>query len=85
MRVVRVSGTIKKSEEEAIRRDRIAILRAKGEMEGKSAGTLEALLGPAERKDGTSASRKRGKGIASIEDVDDKNEEGIESGSDEMV
>ncbi len=42
MQVVRVSGTIKKAEEEAIRRARAAILRAKRE---SGEGSLDGLLG----------------------------------------
>lgn len=42
IQVVRVSGTIKKSEEEAIRRARAAILRAKRE---SGEGTTDGLLG----------------------------------------
>ena len=49
MRVVRVSGTIRKSEEEAIRRARANILKAKRDTsDGKAGvgelGALEALL-----------------------------------------
>lgn len=42
MQVVRVSGTIKKAEEEAIRRARDAILKAKREA---GEGTLDGLMG----------------------------------------
>ena len=42
MRVVRVSGTVRKAEEEAIRRARMAILKAKGEM---GVEALTAMLG----------------------------------------
>ena len=48
MQVVRVSGTIKKAEEEAIRRARLTILRAKREAcEGATDG-LTAILGQPE-------------------------------------
>ncbi|KAK0722086.1 Rpp14/Pop5 family-domain-containing protein [Lasiosphaeria miniovina] len=43
-RVVRVSGTIRKVEEEAVRRAKLLILAAKREMAGKSSGALDALL-----------------------------------------
>lgn len=43
--VVRVSGTIKKCEQEAIRRARGAILRAKGEG-SEATGVLRAVLSP---------------------------------------
>ena len=45
MQVVRVSGTIKKSEEEAIRRARAAILKAKREAVGSATEGLDAILG----------------------------------------
>lgn len=46
-RVVRVSGTIRKIEEEAVRRARIFIRAAKEEMAGKgSLGAVDALLRP---------------------------------------
>lgn len=44
-RVVRVSGTIRKVEEEVIRRAKGLILAAKEEMAGKSAVALDALFG----------------------------------------
>lgn len=43
--VVRVSGTIKKVEEEAIRRAKQLILAAKDEMAGKETNTLNSLFG----------------------------------------
>lgn len=43
-RVVRVSGTIKKAEEEAIRRARDMLLRAKREMGETTDATLDGLL-----------------------------------------
>lgn len=44
-RVVRVSGTIRKAEEEAIRRARTMMLRAKRELGDQNAATLESILG----------------------------------------
>lgn len=44
-RVVRVSGTIKKVEEDAIRRAKQLILAAKDEMVGKEAAALNSLFG----------------------------------------
>ncbi|KAM7217061.1 Rpp14/Pop5 family domain containing protein [Rhypophila decipiens] len=53
-RVVRVSGTIRKVEEDAIRRARLLILAAKREMAGEKAGTaLDALFGGSGGKDMT--------------------------------
>jgi ribonuclease P/MRP protein subunit POP5 len=46
-RVVRVSGTIRKAEEEAIRRARAMMLRAKWELGDQSSTTLESILGKA--------------------------------------
>lgn len=45
-RVVRVSGTVRKAEEEAVRRARLLVLAAKEEIAGKSSSTnaLGALL-----------------------------------------
>ncbi|KAK1750981.1 hypothetical protein QBC47DRAFT_90242 [Echria macrotheca] len=49
-RVVRVSGTIRKVEEEAVRRARLFVLAAKQEMSGKaSSAALDALLRPKDR------------------------------------
>ena len=45
MQVVRVSGTIKKSEEEAIRRAKTAILKARKEAAGSATEGLNAILG----------------------------------------
>lgn len=65
MRVVKVSGTIKKVEEEIIRRARCDILRAKGEHGGEG-GTeaLEAML----RKGTGGDDGEEGGGVVSDED-----------------
>jgi ribonuclease P/MRP protein subunit POP5 len=44
-RVVRVSGTIRKSEEEAVRRARALILKARRAMEEEGKSTLDGILG----------------------------------------
>ncbi len=44
-RVVRVSGTIRRVEEEAIRRAKALVLAAKDEMAGKSSTALDNLFG----------------------------------------
>lgn len=44
-RVVRVSGTIKKAEQEAVRRARMLVLAAKDEIAGKSPDALGSLFG----------------------------------------
>lgn len=43
--VVRVSGTIKQVEHEAVRRARLLVLAAKDEMAGKGSDALNALFG----------------------------------------
>ncbi|KAL4977629.1 Rpp14/Pop5 family-domain-containing protein [Aspergillus desertorum] len=63
-RVVRVSGTIKKAEEEAVRRARREIVRLSGEEE---VGILEGLVGGLERE--TEKVEERGRGLG--EEVDD--------------
>jgi ribonuclease P/MRP protein subunit POP5 len=47
-RVVRVSGTIRKAEEEAIRRARELILKARREVSEQSKSTLESIFGKGE-------------------------------------
>lgn len=44
-RVVRVSGTIKKVEQEAVRRARLLVIAARDEMSGKASDTLNSLFG----------------------------------------
>jgi ribonuclease P/MRP protein subunit POP5 len=48
-RVVRVSGTMRKVEEEAIRRAKLLVLAAKDEIAGKSSNTLDNLFGGKDR------------------------------------
>ena len=80
IRVVRVSGTIRKSEEEAIRRARATILRAKGEVLDNTTERLEAILGPPDAARKASAPIQTAQATPSIEDDDD---EEMESGSDD--
>ncbi|CAF9928256.1 MAG: hypothetical protein HETSPECPRED_006787 [Heterodermia speciosa] len=82
MQVVRVSGTIKKSEEEAIRRAKNAILKAKKDAAGSATEGLNAILdqfGP--DVDLEVLRQKRSKPIATLEDEDDDDLE-MMSGSD---
>lgn len=72
MRVVRVSGTIKKAEEEAIKRAREAILRAKGQVGGNDSS---AVLGEGGDKDG-------GDAVMMGADGSDDGEEDLESEDD---
>ena len=74
MQVVRVSGTIKKAEEEAIRRARVAILKAKKEAGEGATDRLSAILGHSETK-GVNA-------LAGFENDDDEDEDESGSGSD---
>lgn len=53
-RVVRVSGTIRKVEEEAVRRAKLLVLAAKDEMAGKKGSSADAL-GALLRSDGGQA------------------------------
>jgi ribonuclease P/MRP protein subunit POP5 len=68
IRVVRVSGTIKKAEEDVVRRARREIVRAKMGVEEKGVNLLESLLGsgmmPGHRKGVT-------EDVEGIEDFDD--------------
>lgn len=78
VQVVRVSGTIKKAEEEAIRRARAAILRARREGGEGSTDGLLGLLG----KDDAEALRG-GNNMTAGSDVSDEDEEmGLDSDED---
>ena len=80
MQVVKVSGTIKKSEEEAIRRARAAILKAKTDAADSATDGLAAILGGPDA--GTSLLDPKDAGtLADVED--DEEDEELESGSDE--
>ncbi|TKA69254.1 hypothetical protein B0A49_03078 [Cryomyces minteri] len=68
VQVVRVSGTIRKAEEEAIRRARASVLRARRAAGGDGLG-VEALLG--------------GEGVGTGDGGEDKTMEGIESEDEE--
>ncbi|MCJ1249793.1 hypothetical protein MMC30_007019 [Trapelia coarctata] len=70
MKVIRVSGTIRKAEEEAIRRARADILKARREVGDGAAGDLEGFLG--EPVDG---GRDGEEGIVDLDDVDNDSEE----------
>lgn len=79
--VVRVSGTIRKSEEEAIRRARGAILRAKRKDEEDRGGmtALQAILRGTGEDESFGVGGKGG-GRVGIEDEDDDEDEGEEDG-----
>jgi len=74
MKVVRVSGTIRKAEEEAIRRARADILKARREIGDGAVGDLEGLLGGPVEGGGDEA-----EGVVDMDDMDDDSEEEDES------
>ncbi|KAM7190021.1 Rpp14/Pop5 family domain containing protein [Rhypophila sp. PSN 637] len=78
-RVVRVSGTIRKVEEDAIRRAKLLILAAKREMAGEKTGTaLDALFGGSGGKDMT-------RSLTNVvdQDVDDDDDDDNGSGAED--
>ncbi|KIW98135.1 uncharacterized protein Z519_01719 [Cladophialophora bantiana CBS 173.52] len=89
VRVVRVSGTIKKSEEELLRRARREVVRAK--LQGRSVGDQEddaVLKGLFAGENGKTAAKGKGKadglglmGEESILDLDEEDEEDFENDS----
>lgn len=79
--VVRVSGTIKKSEEEAIKRARAAIMRAKREAgHDATAGLLAILRQPDKDPVREGPGKKNDDAVVGIEDTDGEDE--MESDSD---
>ena len=78
MQVVRVSGTIKKAEEEAIRRARAEIMRAKRE---SGEGSMDGLFGILGKDDGEAL--KARVNITAGSDVSDEDDEmGMDSDGD---
>ena len=77
-----MSGTIRKAEEEAIRRARATILKAQRDAaEGAESG-LEAMFGQAEgQMENTKEWRDQGDAMIGIEDDDDEDE--VESSNEE--
>lgn len=71
--MVRVSGTIKKAEEEAIRRARAAILKAQRSPVNGIGNGLEAILGAPDPQMGKDASE--GNAMEGIEDEDKEDED----------
>ena len=82
MQVVRVSGTIKKSEEEAIRRARLAILKAKKEAAGSATNGLNAILSEPGLDAGVTLLGHRNGEAPASGDGDDEEEE-VRGSSDE--
>lgn len=81
MQVVRVSGTIKKAEEEAIKRAKAAILRAKREAGEGTTNTLLGILGQAE-EDGMQQDGGGRKGVIADSEVSDDDDPDMESDED---
>ncbi|KAI4132942.1 MAG: hypothetical protein LQ347_002354 [Umbilicaria vellea] len=73
LQVVRVSGTIKKAEEEAIRRARTAILKAQRSPINGIGNGLEAILGAPARGMGKDGKEENGENA--MEGIEDKDEE----------
>ncbi|KAL8801595.1 MAG: hypothetical protein Q9223_006932 [Gallowayella weberi] len=71
MQVVRVSGTIRKAEEEVIRRARAAILKAKREDQEADPYGLDAILGPANER---TSSKRHGKDVDPPIGIEDEDE-----------
>ena len=71
MQVVRVSGTIKKSEEEAIRRAKTAILKARNEAAGSATEGLNAMFGQSGSEDLEMLGQKGSKPVTIPDDEDD--------------
>jgi len=72
-RVVRVSGTIRKAEEEAVQRARQLILKARREVGEQSEGTLESIFGKGEERAGDSV---RNTLMVDGEDSEEEEDEG---------
>ena len=79
-RVVRVSGTIRKAEEEAIRRARELILKARRETGEKSNSTLDGLFGGS--AEGISESERKNEKDMLMVDRSDSDEEEEDSDGD---
>lgn len=76
-RVVRVSGTIRKTEEEAIRRAREMILKARRELGEQSGSTLEKMFGSS-NKDTTTNSMKE---VTMVDRSDSEEDEELSDGN----
>ena len=73
MQVVRVSGTIKKAEEEAIRRARLSIKRARSQATGATMSPTSAKAGESDQtmRDGAGEMEDRSAFADGIEDPDE--------------
>ncbi len=87
MQVVRVSGTIRKAEEEVIRRGRAAILKARRASRNEGATGLDVALGPA--KEGMLSEQLLGdegleRGVEDDEEDDDDDDDDDEEDQEAM-
>ena len=82
MQVVRVSGTIRKAEEEAIKRARAAILRAKRESEEGSTDNLISVLNQANDNASRLAGKMKGRTTAGSDVSDGEDDIGVDSEDD---
>jgi len=76
-RVVHISGTIRKIEQEAIRRAKALVIAAKDEMADQGSGALDALFAASE--DAMATMRTAG-GDGDDDDDDDDDDESAEEG-----
>ena len=80
---MRLSGTIKKSEEEAIKRARAAIMRAKRESGRDTTTGLLAILGQPDKDPlRQGPGKKNDDAVVGIEDTDGEDEEESDSNGD---
>jgi ribonuclease P/MRP protein subunit POP5 len=76
-RVVRVSGTIRKAEEEAIRRARETILKARRELGEQSESTLEKMFGSNNKDTTTNATKE----VIMVDRSDSEEDEELSDGN----
>jgi ribonuclease P/MRP protein subunit POP5 len=81
-RVVRISGTIRKAEEEAIRRARELILKARREIGEKTDATLSGIFGGVEAEANTEMDATKDKGGLIVDQTDSGEEEEEDSDGD---
>lgn len=80
-RVVRVSGTIRKAEEEAIRRARELILKTRREIGEKADSTLDGIFGGVKPDSTTEREVTEEKGVLLVDRSDSEEEEEEEEDS----
>lgn len=75
MQVVRVSGTIRKAEEEVIKRAKAGIIKARVESQNGSSGGLETILGSSAGEVPSQVGWSDPQPVSGIEDVEDDDED----------